>query len=77
MGWKGEEPQRQVQYSHEKFAEPGAVLGDAGSPRKAKQKLIILGVLGNKFCFVFFCSSSSIQTFLAFILVYSQLTMLW
>ena len=57
-----------------------AVLGVAGSPRKAKQKLIILGVLGNKFCFlffVFFCSS--IRTFLAlyFILVYSQLTMLW
>ena len=54
MGWKGEDPQRQVQYSHETLLSSEAVLGVAGSPRKAKQKLIILGVLGNKFCFVFF-----------------------
>ena len=66
MGWKGEEPQRQVQYSHEKFAEPGAVLGDAGSPRKAKQKLIILGVLVNKFCFVFFLQQQQHSNFFSF-----------
>ena len=81
MGWKGEEPQRKVQIPTRHLLSSEAVLGDIGSPREAKQKLIILGVLGNKFCFfcLFVCFCSSIQNFLAFyfILVYSQLTMLW
>ena len=43
-----------------------AVLGDAGSPREAKQKLIILGVLGNKFCFFLFLQQQH-SNFLSFL----------